>query len=151
MRRRLAVILFCGAFIAACQTETLIPSREDDRKLVDSVISQFNSAIALNDSARVFVLFTEEGEFQSDAGAPMKVREAFRTMPARRLPWDERTPLETTNRQIRFDGADRAMVSATQSDSSPMMGSERRWSCDFVLVRVGQDWKIKSYRESRVT
>ncbi len=102
-----------------------IPTGENDRKLIDSVISKFNSAIALNDSVRLFALFTKEGKFQSDAGAPMNVREAFRTMPARRLPWDERTPLKTTNRQIRFDGAERAMVSATQSDSSPMMGSER--------------------------
>ncbi|MDQ6651595.1 MAG: hypothetical protein M3Y84_02510 [Acidobacteriota bacterium] len=103
MRYRLAAILFCGAFVAACQTETLIPTGENDRKLIDSVISKFNSAIALNDSVRLFALFTKEGKFQ----------------------WDERTPLKTTNRQIRFDGAERAMVSATQSDSSPMMGSER--------------------------
>jgi hypothetical protein len=121
-------------FAAAAATS---PAQE-----IEAVLKSFNSAVAANDSKRIAALFTAKGTYQS-----LPVASGVRQADAKRLPWDERTPLRIAIQKLAFPRPDTAVVDATESDSSPMLDT-RTWTCEFVLVRIGTVWKISSYEES---
>ena len=122
-----------------------------DKSAIESLITEFNSATALNDFDRLFALFAKNGDYGVGGSAPVAAGTAIRQVPPKKLPWDERMPLAMRIQKIQFIRPDVALVDAIQSDSSPMTGDSRKWSCTFVFVRVGREWKIASYRESLIT
>jgi hypothetical protein len=134
MTRRI-LPLFLAATIAA--TGAASGTRE-----VEAVVTEFNSAVAANDHKRLVALFTARGTYEGWPAA-----EGVQQADAKRLPWDERMPLRISIRKMTFPRPDNAIVNATQSDSSPL-GDTRTWTCVFVLVREGSNWKISSYVES---
>jgi hypothetical protein len=102
----------------------------------------------MNDFDRLRALFTQDGEYGVGNSPSMPVSTAIRQLPPKRLPWDERTPLRISVPNVWFMGPDMAVANAIQRDYAPMSGIKRRWGCTFVLLRVGGDWKIASYREA---
>ncbi|MDQ6663270.1 MAG: hypothetical protein M3Z23_02620 [Acidobacteriota bacterium] len=136
----IAVVLAAGA-----------ERREADTAAIKRLISDFNTAEAVNNWERVAASFTKAGTYRSGESSPQPVADALRLRPPKRLPWDERTPLVIEIQSVRLTGADMAEVQAIQSDSSPMMGTSRKWYCTFLLTRVGKDWKIASYAELPAT
>jgi uncharacterized protein (TIGR02246 family) len=122
-----------------------------DKGAIESLISEFNSATAVNDFDRLLALFTKDGDYGVGGSTPVAAGTAIRQVPPKRLPWDERMPLAMKVQKIHFIRPDVVLADAIQSDSSPMTGDSRKWSCTFVFVRVGRDWKIASYRKSLIT
>jgi uncharacterized protein (TIGR02246 family) len=116
--------------------------------VIEALISEFNAAVSVNDSSRLLAFFTKDADYAVSASAPMAVSIAIRRLPAKRLPWDERTPLRIKVQRIRFVRPDLAEVDAIQSDYAPMLGILRKWACTFALLHIGKEWKIRSYRES---
>ena len=139
---RLQLILLTIVGVAACAGE-----HPEGGKAAERLISEFNSAMAVNDSGRLLALFTKDGDYAVDKSEPMAVATAIRQLPAKRLPWDERTPLTIRVEKIEFIRSNMSSVEATQTDYAPMLGSLRKWTCTFLLVQSGKDWKIRSYRE----
>ena len=137
--------------LVASAIASAAPDAGSDKSAIESLISDFNSATALNDSDRLLALFAKNGDYGVDASAPVEAATAIRRVPPKKRPWDERMPLAIRVQKIQFIRPDVALVDAIQSDSSPLGGDSRKWSCTFVFVRVGRDWKIASYRESRIT
>jgi hypothetical protein len=127
------------------------PDAESDKSAIESLISEFNSATAVNDFDRLLALFSKTGDYAVGASAPVAAATAIHQVPAKRRPWDEQMPLAMRVQKIQFIRLDVALADAIQTDSSPMTGISRKWSCTFVFVRVGRDWKIVAYRESLVT
>lgn len=120
------------------------------RDAITTVIAEFNAAVRVNDSDRLLRLFTKDADYRVGTSPPVPAVTGIRETPAKRLPWDERTRLTMKMQGLRFVRSDVAIADALQSDYSPMLGTSRNWSCIFVLVQVGPDWKIASYRESLV-
>ena len=114
---------------------------ESDRADIKAVIAEFNSAVAVNDFARISAVFAD------DAGPAVK---ALRDALPKRLPWDERTALRITVDQIRFTGRGQAVADATQSDTAPMLGHTRKWHSTFTMVKSRGSWKIASYNETSI-
>ena len=139
---KLQLIMLTVVGVAACGGE-----HPQDGKAAEKLISEFNSAMAVNDSGRLLALFTKDGDYAVDKSEPMAVATAIRQLPAKRLPWDERTSLTIKVKKIEFIRSNVASVDATQTDYAPMLGSLRKWTCTFLLVQIGKDWKIRSYRE----
>lgn len=138
----LVVLIAIGA--AAC-------TRADtaaDRKAVEALIAEFNSAIKVNDFERLARLFTKDADYADDHQPSKPAATAIREIVPKRLPWDERTALTMKIDRLEFPSRGHASVDATQSDFAPNLGISRKWSCHFVLVEDGGAWKIASYRES---
>jgi len=114
---------------------------ESDRAAINAVIVEFNSAVAVNDFARISAVISE------DAGQAVK---ALRDAPPKRLPWDERTALRIVVDQVRFTGRGQAVAEATQSDTAPMLSHTRTWHCTFTMVKSRGTWKIASYKETSI-
>ncbi|MDQ6707787.1 MAG: hypothetical protein M3Z85_17640 [Acidobacteriota bacterium] len=121
--------------------------READNGAIKRLIAEFANATASNNLDRLAALFTKTGTYRSGESSPQPVADAVRLLPPKRLPWDERTPLNIEIQNVRLTGQDTAEVHAILSDYSPMLGAARKWSSTFVLARVGKDWKIASYAE----
>jgi hypothetical protein len=115
---------------------------------IEPLISEFNSAVARNDAQRIVALFTSDGTYRVGASQALPVAQVLPALAPKRLPWDERTPLTISITKIEFPRPGKAIVEATQKDTSAMVGDTRTWSCVFALVRVGSNWKISSYVES---
>src|SRR5262249_50738706 len=116
-----------------------------------SLIFEFNSATAVSDFNRLLALFAKNGDYGVGGSVPIAAGTAIRQAPPKKLPWDERMPPAIKVQKIQLIGPDVALGDAIQSDSSPPMGDSRNWSCTFVFLRVGRDWKIACYREVRIT
>jgi uncharacterized protein (TIGR02246 family) len=138
-------VLFASAIASGAQDAGL------DKSTIESLITEFNSATAVNDLDRLLALFSKNGDYGVGGSAPVAAGTAIRQILPKRLPWDERMPLAMKVQKIQFIRPDVALADAIQSDSSPMMGDSRKWSCIFVFVSVGREWKIASYRESLIT
>ncbi len=139
---RFVVTVLAAAVLAWCA-----PDAGGDKSVIEKLLSEFNSATAVNDFGRLVAMFAKDGDYGVDGAAPIAAAAAIRQAPPKRLPWDERMPLAMKVQKIRFIRPGVAVADAIESDSSPMMGDSRRWSCTFIFVRVGGDWKIESYRE----
>ncbi|MEP6534594.1 MAG: nuclear transport factor 2 family protein [Bryobacteraceae bacterium] len=140
MNKQLIMAMVVG--LAACSGQ-----HPPDGKAAERLVSEFNSAMAVNDSSRLLALFTKDADYAVGKSEPMAVAIAIQQLPAKRLPWDERTALTIKVNKIQFHRSNEASVDATQTDYAPMPGSLRKWTCTFLLVQIGKDWKIKSYRE----
>jgi uncharacterized protein (TIGR02246 family) len=143
MRLFLAVLVISAIALGA-------PDAENDKKTIESLIAEFNSATAVGDLNRLLVLFAKDGDYGRNGSSPVAAETAIRQAPAKKLPWDERMPLTMKVQKIQFIRTDVALADAIQSDSSPIGGDSRNWSCTFVFVSTNQEWKIVSYRESLI-
>ena len=143
--------LFVLTVLVASAVASGAPDAGSDRSAIESLISEFNSATAVSDFNRLLALFAKNGDYGVGGAVPIAAGTAIRQAPRKKFPWDERMPLAIKVQKIQFIGPDVALADAIQSDSSPMIGDSRNWSCTFVLVRVGRDWKIASYREFLIT
>lgn len=145
MQRVSLFLIFLGA--STLSSECAPPPEDNDRQAIAALVSEFNRAISVNDLDRLRALFTRDGEYGVGNSPSMPISTALRQLP-KRLPWDERTPLRISVPNVWFMGPDMAVANAIQSDYTPMSGITRRWGCTFVLLRVGGDWRIASYREA---
>src|SRR5215203_540117 len=138
-------LLFVVSVVASRGSESV-----HQRNAITAVIAEFNAAVRVNYSDRLLRLFTGDADYRVGMSPPVPAVTGIRDTPAKRLPFDERTRLMMKIQRLRFIRSDIAIADALQSDHSPMLGTSRYWSCIFVLVQVGRDWKIASYRESLV-
>jgi hypothetical protein len=132
----------------ARSSECAPPPEDNDGQAIAALVSEFNRAVSVNDFDRLRALFTRDGEYGVGKSPSMPVSTAIRQLPPKRLPWDERTPLRISVPNVWFMGPEMAVANAIESDYAPMSGITRRWGCTFVLLRVGGDWRIASYREA---
>ncbi len=131
--RRLSLPIVASMLIAGC-------SQDRDRQSIEALLQSFNRAISRNDSKALHELFV--------SGADLS---AIEKRPPKRLPWDERTALTLSVKSIDVSSFSAADVEAVQSDSTPMTGAARQWTCRMHLKRTWRGWKIASYQESPET
>lgn len=131
--RRLQLPLAAVLLLAGC-------SRDRDRESIKALLESFNRAISRNDTKALHELFAPGAELA-----------AIEKHPPKRLPWDERTALTLAVKTVNLQNFGSAEAEAVQSDSSPMLGTSREWTCRFTLKRTWKGWKIASYQESPET
>src|SRR5215471_12998068 len=66
---------------------------ENDRRAIESLIAEFNSAMAVSDSNRLLILFAKDGDYSRNGSSPVAAGTALRQARPKKLPWDERMPL----------------------------------------------------------